>query len=344
MALPDRIETVSQLDDVLTTPDPEVVRAMAHAGGDLLILGVAGKMGPTLARLARRALDVGETPGRVIGAARFSDRGVQDELEAAGVATIAADLLDDDALADLPDCPNVIYLAARKFGSTGDEPLTWAVNTWLPGRVARRFREARIVALSTGNVYPLTPLDSGGPTEDDPAGPIGEYAQSCLGRERMFSYFSRRHDTPAALIRLNYAIDLRYGVLIDLATKIAAGTPIDLSMGYVNIIWQGDANAAILRSLEHCASPPFVMNLTGREVLSVRQLATELGRRLDHEPVFEGREQPDALLSNASRYHELMGPPAVSVDRMLDWVAHWVRIGGPTHAKPTHFQTRNGKF
>jgi nucleoside-diphosphate-sugar epimerase len=344
MTLPDRIETEAQLEDVMTAPSPALVEALSGLGGDLLILGVGGKMGPTLARLARRGLDEAGSGSRVIGVARFTNPAARGGLHAAGVETVAADLLDDDALARLPDASHVVYLAARKFGSTGDEPLTWAMNTYLPARVAQRYREARIVALSTGNVYPLTPVASGGPTEDEPPGPVGEYAQSCLGRERMFSYFSRCYGTPVSLIRLNYAIDLRYGVLFDIASKVHDGVPVDLTMGYANVIWQGDANTAILRSFARCASPPFLLNLTGLDTLSVRWIADQFGDRFSRPATFTGTEQPTALLSNASRYARLLGGPAVPIAAMIDWVAHWVRIGGPTLNKPTHFGTRDGRF
>lgn len=344
MQLPARIETEAELEEVMTRPSAALVEDMARVEGDLILLGVAGKMGPTMARLARRAWDQAGRKSRVIGVARFSEAGVRDRLEVNGIETITANLLDDKALASLPDAPNVIYLAARKFGATGNEPLLWAMNTYLPAAVANRYRRSRIVALSTGNVYPFSPVDSPGPDESNPVGPVGEYAQSCLGRERMFQYFSAQYGTPVSLIRLNYAIDLRYGVLMDLATKVFAGQPIDLTMGHVNVIWQGDANAAVLRSLLHCAAPPFILNLTGRETLSVRALAMELGRRLGRQPLFIAAEAPTALLSNARRYHDLMGPPEVSLDQMLDWVAHWVTISGPTWNKPTKFQSRDGKF
>jgi len=344
MELPARIETEVELEEVMTRPSPALVEDMSRVEGDLMLLGVAGKMGPTMARLARRAWDQAGRKSRIIGVARFTDAGARDRLEAGGIETITADLLDEKALAVLPDAPNIIYLAARKFGATGNEPLLWAMNAWLPALVASRYRNARIVALSTGNVYPFTGTAGPGPDESTPVGPVGEYAQSCLGRERVFQYFSERHGTPVSLIRLNYAIDLRYGVLMDVATKVFTGQPIDLTMGHVNVIWQGDANTAILRSLRHCASPPFVLNLTGRETLSVRSLAHEFGRRLDKQPVFVSSEAPTALLSNAARYHETLGPPVVPVERMLDWVAHWARIGGRTWNKPTKFQSRDGKF
>lgn len=344
MDMPDRIETEEQLEEVLSRPSRDLVESMTRLDGDLLILGVAGKMGPTLARLARRALDEAGNRANVIGVSRFTTPSVQAKLDAVGVETIKADLLDHEAMANLPDSPNVVYLAARKFGSTGNEPFTWAMNAYLPGMVAERYAGKRIVSLSTGNVYPLTSVHCAGPTEDVPVDPIGEYAQSCLGRERMFQYFSNLHGTPTALVRLNYAIDLRYGVLLDLARKVQAARPVPLAMGHVNVIWQGDANAAILRCFDHCTSPAFVLNLTGPDVLSVRWIAEKFGRRLDKKPTFEGSEADTALLSNAARYQELMGGQTVTIDRMLDWVAHWVQVGGPTLDKPTHFETRDGKF
>ena len=342
--LPARIDTVSQLEDVMTAPSAELIAAMKALRGDLLVLGVAGKMGPTLAVLARRALDAAGNRARVIGVARFSRGDLRGRLASAGVETLTADLLVPGALQALPDAPNVIYLVGQKFGSTGNEPLTWAMNVYLPGLVADRFRASRIVALSTGNVYPFTPVDAGGATEDLPVNPVGEYAQSCLGRERMFQHFSREHGTPGVLVRLNYAIDLRYGVLLDLATKVRAGAPIDLSMGHVNVIWQGYANEVVLCSLEHAGTPPMLLNLTGAQTLSIRDLAAALGRRLGCSPVLTGTEAPNALLSNASRCVRLFGPPQVGIDTLLDWVAHWVTIGGETLNKPTHYEARDGKF
>lgn len=344
MTLPDRIDTEKQLEDLMTTPSPRLIDAMRRVEGDLIFLGVAGKMGPTMARLARRGLEEAGRSPRILGVARFSDARLRERLENRGIETIQADLLEPGALDRIPRVPNVIYLAARKFGSTGDEPLTWAMNVHLPALVAQHFRDSRIVALSTGNVYPLTPPETGGPTEADPVGPVGEYAQSTLGRERMFQYFSHRFATRCALIRLNYAIDLRYGVLLDLARKVHAGVPIPLAMGHVNVIWQGDANEYILRALLHCASPPFVLNVTGPGVLSVRDLAAQIGARIGREPVFEGTEQPTALLNNARRCHDLLGPPSVPLEKLLDWVAHWVTISGPMLDKPTHFEARDGKF
>lgn len=341
---PTTIDSVSQIEEVMTTPSPELVESMKRLKGDLLILGVAGKMGPTMAVLAKRALAEAGNPARVIGVARFSRGDLRERLESAGVTTLTADLLAPDALASLPDAPNVVYLVGQKFGSTGNEPLTWAMNVYLPGRVADRYRDSRIVSLSTGNVYAFSPVDSRGPDEETPVGPVGEYAQSCLGRERMFQYFSGLHGTPGVIVRLNYAIDLRYGVLLDIATKVHGGVPVDVTMGHANVIWQGDANEAVLRGLEHAASPPMILNLTGPEVLSVRELAIGFGQRLGRDPVLTGSEAPNALLSNAGKYVRLMGPPRVPVERMMDWIAHWVSRGGETLSKPTHFEARDGRF
>ncbi len=340
----ERIDTEEQLEDVLSEPTPDVVEAVRALDGDLMLLGVGGKMGPTLARLARRALDAAGSRRRVIGVSRFSTGGLERELNRVGVETIACDLLEEGVASSLPDVPNVIYLVGMKFGTTGAEALTWAMNVYLPGVIAHRFRRSRIVALSTGNVYPLTPVASGGPTEDHPVGPIGEYAQSCLGRERMFQYGSQRYGTKVVLIRLNYAIDLRYGVLLDIARRVRDGVPVDLGMAHVNVIWQRDANAIILRAFDLCDSPPAVLNVTGPEAVSVRDIARRFGERFGVEPRFTGCEGDTALLSNAARCCRLFGPPPVSLDRMIEWVAHWVMIDGRTLGKPTHFEQRNGKF
>jgi nucleoside-diphosphate-sugar epimerase len=342
---PDRIETEEELESRLAEPTPELVADLRATSGDFLILGVGGKMGPSLAHLARRALDAaGQETRRVIGVARFSEPGLRERLEGWGIHTLAADLLAPGALESLPDAPNVIFMAARKFGSTGHEAQTWAMNTFLPGLVARRFSRSRIVAFSTGNVYPLVPVAGGGCTEQDPVGPVGEYAQSCLGRERMFEYGSVEYGTPVTLLRLNYAVELRYGVLLDIAQKVQAGAPIDLSMGYVNVIWQGDANGVALRAFAVAQSPPKVVNLTGPETLAVRQLAMRLGDLLGNRPVFAGSEGATALLNNAAQCAHRFGPPRVPVERVLRWVAHWVAIGGRTLNKPTKFQVRDGKF
>jgi nucleoside-diphosphate-sugar epimerase len=276
--------------------------------------------------------------------ARFFDKSLRDNLAADGIETVTSDLLEPGALAKLPDIPNVIFMAARKFGTTGSEDLTWAMNTFLPGLVAERYRHARIVAFSTGNVYPLRHVNEGGAVESTPVAPVSEYAQSALGRERMFEYGSRQWHTFAAILRLNYAIDLRYGVLLDIGTAVFERRPVDLRMALVNVIWQGDANSVCLRAFEHCQSPPLVLNLTGPETLSVRHLAEEFGRRFNLQPTFSSEEMPTALLSNAAKCHQLFGEPVVTVPEMLDWTAEWLSAGGSRLNKPTHFQVRDGKF
>ena len=328
----------------MSRPTPEVVEAMGEIAGDLLILGVGGKMGPTLAKLAKRAIDESGSSKRVIGVSRFSTPDLQADLNQAGIETIPCDLLNETELQGLPEVPNVIFMAGRKFGSTGNEPLTWAMNTYLPGRVAEKYRNSRIVVFSTGNVYPLTPISHGGATETNPVAPIGEYAQSCLGRERVFEHASNQFGTPLAILRLNYAIDLRYGILLDIAEKVYGEKPVDLTMGAANVIWQGDANAVVLRTLLHCQSPPMLLNLTGPEIVSIRWLATRFGEIFGKAPFFEGVEADTALLSNAARCHQLFGYPRISLEQMVQWVAHWVEIGEMTLGKPTKFEVRDGKF
>ncbi len=344
MALADTIQNPEQLEDQLSEPTPEVVQAMGRLEGDLILLGVAGKMGPSLVRMARRASDLAGTRRRVIGVARFSWAGLAAELQRHGVETIRCDLLDEQALQRLPDASNVLYLAGMKFGATSQESLTWALNTHLPALVCRKFAHSRIVAFSTGNVYGFVPASSGGARETDAPAPVGEYAMSCLGRERIFEHFSRTQGTPVALIRLNYACDLRYGVLVDLAQKVLAGSPVDLGMGWFNTLWQGDVNAMTLRCFDHVTSPPLVLNLTGPESLSVRATCEKLGELLGRKPVFTGKEAPTALLSNARQAFSLFGQPRVSADQLLAWVAAWLRQAGPTLNKPTHFDTRDGRF
>jgi nucleoside-diphosphate-sugar epimerase len=338
------IANEQQLEDLLAEPSQADARAMAEMEGDLLILGVAGKMGPSLAKRARRACERARLPKRIIGVARFSDPRVQQELQAVGIETVSADLLSPGAMATLPDAPNILYMAARKFGSTGAEHLTWAMNTLLPALVADRYATSRIVAFSTGNVYPLVPVAQGGASEDTPTGPIGEYAQSALGRERIFEYFSERNQTPVMFLRLNYAIDLRYGVLLDIGQRVFERRPVDVSMGHVNVIWQGDANSIALRSFALCQSPPAVLNVTGPETVAVRWIARRFGERFGVEPNIEGTESETALLSNAARCHRLFGYPSVTVEQMIEWVAEWIGMGGATLAKPTHFETRDGRF
>jgi NAD-dependent epimerase/dehydratase family protein len=338
------ISSEQQLEDLLSQPTEPDVKAMAALQGDLLILGVAGKMGPSLARRARRACEAAGVQKRVFGVARFSNPAVREQLETCGVETISADLLQPGVLEQLPNAENVVHMAARKFGSTGNEGLTWAMNTFLPGLVAERFRQSRIVVFSTGNVYPLSPIAHGSPSETSPVAPLGEYAQSALGRERIFEYFSKRYGTPMTLLRLNYAIELRYGVLLDIGQTVFERRPVDLSMGHTNVIWQGDANSICLRSFVMCQTPPVVLNLTGPETVSVRWAARHFAERFGIEPIFEGAEAETALLSNAARCHRLFGYPNVTVEEMLEWVADWIGMGGPTWNKPTHFETRDGRF
>lgn len=338
------IKTEIQLESYLSEPTEEVIAAITALDGDILILGIGGKMGPTLAKQAKRAIDRTGITKSVIGVSRFSTPGVQENLQKAGIETIAADLLSENNLQNLPDTQNVILMAGRKFGSTDNESLTWAMNSYMPGRVAEKFRNSRLVVFSTGNVYPLTPVSHGGATESSPVAPIGEYAQSCLSRERICSYFSSQFGTPMAILRLNYAIDLRYGILLDIAEKVYAEEPISLEMGNVNVIWQGDANAIVLRAFAHCQSPPLILNVTGPETISIRHLASCFGTIFKKSPRFEGEEAATALLSNASRCHQLFGYPRVSLGQMIEWIAEWVRIEGPTLRKPTHFEVRDGKF
>jgi nucleoside-diphosphate-sugar epimerase len=281
---------------------------------------------------------------RIIAVARFSNKNLQGELESCGIETIAADLLEPGALEKLPDVPNVIFMAARKFGTTGSQHLTWAMNTYLPGLVAKRYRGSRIAAFSTGNVYPFRRAIHGGADELCPLDPTGEYAQSAVGRERMFEYASHCWNTQVAILRLNYAIDLRYGLLLDIGTAVFERRAVDLRMPLVNVIWQGDANSMCLRSLAHCQSPPLVLNITGPETLGVRYIAEEFGRRFGLKPIFETEESPSALLNNAAKCHQLFGYPKVTPAEMIDWTAHWISLGGPRINKPTHFEMRDGRF
>jgi nucleoside-diphosphate-sugar epimerase len=338
------IETVEQLEEILSRPTPGVVADLARLEGDLVILGCGGKIGPTLARMARRALDEAGSKCAVIGVDLFPQPGPRQALEAVGVRTVACDLLDRDQVMALPDAGNIIFMAGTKFGSTGAEAFTWAMNAYMPGVVADRYRGARTVVFSTGCVYPLVPVTSGGATEELPPDPIGEYSQSTLGRERVFEHFSRTFGTPTTIFRLNYAVELRYGVLLDVAQKVNSGIPIDLTMGAANVIWQGDASAAALRCLGVAQSPPMVLNVTGPETFSIRAVACRFGDLLGREPLFEGKPAKTALLSNASKAHGLFGYPTVPLDTILQWVAHWVKIEGPTLNKPTHYETRDGKF
>jgi nucleoside-diphosphate-sugar epimerase len=337
------ITTPEALDEVLSRPSPGVAEALRGLPGDILVLGAAGKMGPSLARMARRAADEIGDGRAVIAVSRFSEAGLREKMESWGIRTIAADLLNREALAGLPDAPNIVYMAGRKFGSTGAESLTWAMNAYLPGMVAERYPASRITAFSTGNVYPFAPASGAGASETDPVGPVGEYAQSCLGRERILEHFSAANGTPVALLRLSYAIDLRYGVILDVAAKVLMGEPVDVTTGYASVIWQGDANAHTLMSLASCSSPPMILNITGPRI-SIRDVAVRLGELLERAPRIVSKEADSALLVDASKAAGLFGPPSVSVDQMLVWTAEWVKQGNKTLNKPTHFEARDGKF
>lgn len=336
--------SITALYKRLLEPSQALIESIARLQGDIIILGVGGKMGPSLARLAKRAIDIAGVQKKVTGVARFTEAGLQDDLEASGVHTIKADLLNDTELQRLPDAQNVLYLAGTKFGTTGKEAFTWAMNTYLPGRTAERYKASRIVVFSTGNVYPLVGAASNGAGESQYPQPVGEYAQSCLGRERVFQYFAQQHHTPILIYRLNYANDVTYGVLADIAVAVKNKQPIDLRMGYVNVIWQQDANEIALRSLEHCSVPARILNVTGLEKLSVRELATAFGKVFNRQPVFVNQEQDTALLSDASESRRLFGTPAVTVPQMIDVIAEWISEGGRLLNKPTHFQEREGKF
>jgi nucleoside-diphosphate-sugar epimerase len=338
--LPARFADADSLDEFLARPSRALVEDLAAVDGDIIVLGAGGKMGPTLARLAKTAAH----GKRVVAVARFSELGLQRHLESWGIETIPCDLADRAAVDRLPRLPNVMFMAGRKFGSSSNEALTWAMNAYLPAIVADIFRASRIVVFSTGNVYPLTDVGQEAPIETTTPNPIGEYAQSCLGRERIFEYFSQMHGTPGRTLRLNYAIDMRYGVLYDIAAKVRDCVPVDVTMGYVNVIWQGDANAQALRCLKHCTTPITPLNISGPEKQSVRWLAEELGRRLGRKPIITGKEAATALLTNTSEAARLFGASRVPIGVMLDWVADWVARSMPALNKPTKFEVRDGAF
>lgn len=342
--LHDPIRDVATLEDLLSVPTEATVEVMRQVPGDLVVLGIGGKMGPTLARMARRASDLAGTTRKIIGVSRFSSAALPERLHSWDIATHSCDLLDRESYAALPDAPNIVFMAGMKFGSTEQEARTWAMNTFVPGLVAERYRTSRIVVFSTGNVYGLCPLSLGGSVETDALNPVGDYAMSCLGRERIFEHFSRVNGTSMTILRLNYATELRYGVLLDIAQRVFEGRAVSLGMGHLNSIWQADASSMSLQSLCHTSAPPTVLNIAGPETLSVRRIATSFGDLFGRAPCFEGEEACSAILSNAGRAIELFGYPTVGINTMLARIAQWVSQGGETLGKPTHFEVRSGRF
>lgn len=338
--LPDSIANEAMLEDMLSRPSDALVETLAKLDGDITILGVGGKMGPSLARMAKRAAP----DKRVIGVARFSDPGLRVQLEADGIETVMCDLLDEEAVNALEKTANMVFMAGRKFGSDGNQPLTWAMNTHVPAIVAQAFKHARIAVFSTACVYSFADVNGSGAVECDRLTPPGEYANSCIGRERMFEYFADVHGTKVALLRLSYAIDLRYGVLHDIGKAVLEGTPVQLDSGHCNIIWQRDANDIALRSLALADNPAVPLNLSGPTVVRVRDLAMAFGTLFGKEPIFQSSEQPQAWIIDTAKQQELYGAPEVDVQTMVKWVAGWLNQGGRTLGKPTHFEVRDGAY
>jgi len=344
MARGNHMANLEELEDRLSVPPAGLVESFRWLEGDLLILGAGGKMGPSLARMAARSREASGVSRKITAVSSFSVPGLRERLEAAGVETICRDLLEPGAFAALPGAENVMYMVGRKFGSTGAEWQTWATNVYLAGLAAHRFKDSRVVAFSSGNVYPFVPADGKGATETTPPGPVGEYAITCLGRERMFDYCARELGGRVLHLRLNYAVELRYGVIVDVALNVWNETPVDLAMGYFNCVWQGYANAVALQCFALAGSPARILNVTGPETVSVRRLALRLGEYMGKTPVFIGQEAPDALLSDASECHRIFGLPEVGLEQIIEWTADWVMRGGPLLNKPTHFATRDGRF
>jgi nucleoside-diphosphate-sugar epimerase len=341
---PDKIASLDILEDLLSTPGPEVVKMFAGLEGDIMFLGIGGKIGPSLAGMAKRACEEAGVEKRMYGVALFESEDQRRQLDNMGIKTYHGDLLDPEFINSLPKVPNVYFLAGMKFGSEDNLAMTWAVNSYMPALVADYYKNSRIVAFSTGCVYPLVSVESGGSLETDVPGPVGEYAQSCLGRERMFEYGSKQHGTKICLIRLNYSVELRYGVLVDIALKVKKKEPIDLSMGFFNVIWQGDVNDVVLRSMEICESPAKILNITGPDTLSVRNVAMGFGKLFNVTPEFVNEEARTALLNNSEHAFELFGRPKVSTERMIKWIAEWINQGGTMLGKPTHYEVRDGKY
>lgn len=336
--------TEDKLNKLLTTPSEKLVEDMKKIKGDIMVLGAGGKMGPTLCTLAKNACIKAGVEKKIIAVSRFSDPIATKLLQDSGVETIPCDMLAPKALDSLPDCENIIYMAGRKFGTDGSEYLTWAMNAWLSSLVAERFKNSTIVVFSSGNIYPFMPSHSGGCTEAVKPLPTGEYAMSCLARERMFEYGSKTYGTKVFTYRLNYAVDLRYGVLFDIAQSVIKKEPISLLNSCFNCIWQGDANEIAIRGLLHASSPSNIVNVTGPETISTRKTALEFGRLFDAEPIFTGEEENSALLSDASKACELFGYPTVAVKTLIEWQAQWIKDGGRSLGKPTHFEEKKGNF
>lgn len=343
-AITDRIETEEQLEMLLTQPSTALQDFIHSVASPLLILGAGGKMGPTLAILAKRAAEAAHHPLEIIGVSRFGDSSLMARLNRHGVKTVTGDLLDPVTVRSLPETQNLIYLVGLKFGTAHNPSTTWAVNTLVPAHVADRYRRARIVALSTGNVYPMSAVSGAGSREADPLTPLGEYANSAVARERIFEFYARAYGTSLALLRLFYAVELRYGVLLDIARKVHESAPIDLANGYFNCVWQGDANEMVLRALSLASNPSSAWNLCRPEVFSVRAVATRLGELLRRTPKFSGVEASTALLGNSAALCARLGTPAVSLETMLGWIAKWVEAGGRNLQKPTHFESRDGQY
>lgn len=344
MKWPDRIGNVEMLEELLAVPLETLVEAVKRLDGDIMILGIAGKMGVSMGRLAMNAIREAGVKKKVIGVSRFSNADDRAKLEEWGIETLPCDLLERAQVEALPKVKNVVFMAGRKFGTDGSEALTWAMNTLAPSYVAEHFRESRIVAFSTGCVYPLATVEQGGCAEEVVPAPVGDYSQSCLGRERIFDYASRKFGTKLLLFRLNYAVDLRYGVLHDIGRSLWEGREVDNSVGHFNVIWQGDANANALRALELCESPGAVLNATGPETASVEQVALRMGRLMGKEVRFKGSPGPFQYLNDSAKMCRIFGYPRVSLDQLILWQADWIRNGGVSIGKPTHFEVSNGKF
>jgi nucleoside-diphosphate-sugar epimerase len=342
--LPEKITSEEQLEELISRPSAEAVDMFSRLDGDIMFLGIGGKIGPTLAQMAIRACKAAGITKKIYGVSLFESEEEQKRIEKLGIETIYGDLLDTKFIGSLPKVKNVYFLAGMKFGSEDNLSLTWAVNSYMPALVVEHFKDSRISAFSTGCVYPLVPVESGGSKEADRPEPVGEYAQSCLGRERMFEYGSRKNNTPVTLIRLNYSVELRYGVLIDIATKVKNEEPLDLSMGYFNVIWQGDVNDVVLRSIEIASSPAKILNITGEKILKVRDIAVEFGKLFGVEPKLAGKEAPTALLNNSNYAYELFGRPKVPISAVIKWIAEWMKEDKKLLGKPTHYEVRDGRY